>query len=137
MNPIVVCQKLNNGVIEIPLSSACRCHIGLVSISIPSIVRNKSNISTLFVSCDQVDATVTNPKRLLRAFGYDRNQSRRWTAYEFKSILYHQIDSSEKKLTLRIFDKDGYIQPNDDKYNSSMVILELNMIPSKQAETYK
>ena len=134
MNPIIICQKLKNGVIEVPLVSSCRCHIGLVSISIPTIIRSNSKINTIFVSCDQVDATVTNPKRLLRAFGYDKNQSRQWTVYEFNTILYHRIDSSEKKLTLRIYDNDGNISPNDEKYNSDMVIIELNMIPAKQSQ---
>ena len=86
------------------------------------------------MSCDQVDPTVTNPKRLLRAFGYDKNKSRQWSVSEFNTILYHPIDSSENKLTLRIYDEDGHIVPNDEKYNCDMVIMELNMIPSKQPQ---
>lgn len=131
MNPIIICQKPVNGCIEIPLDSSCDCLIGLVSISLPPIDTN-GNLSEIFVSCDQVDATLCNGKRWLRVFGYDSRQSQQWAVFKFNTVLYHNIDSSEKKLTFHIYNKSGPIVPKDEKSNSDKIIMELNLIPSKQ-----
>ena len=135
MNPIVICQSPVEGIIEIPLHNSCQCHIGLISISLPSLTMIDERIREIYVSCDQIDATLNNRKRLLRVFGY--NSSLTWSTYNFATILYFKIDSSEKKLTFRFYDTDGPLVPLNNQYNSDKFIVELNMIPATTNKSYK
>lgn len=131
MNSLLLCEQIKNGTIEIEVDYPCQCHIGLVSISLPLLKRTDSKISEIFVSCDQVDSTRNNRKRLIQIFGYDKNQQRHWTTYDFNNILYFNIDSSERKLTFRLYDRNGPLQLSTDKTSSTYVIMKLNMIPTK------
>ena len=74
-----------DGVINIPLQTSCICDIGLVSITLSYTSRNKVDqfYRDLEISCDQVDST------------------------EFETILFFPIDSTDKKLTIRISDQYG------------------------------
>ena len=131
MNPVIICGTPNNGVIEVPLNTACNCYIGLVSITLPAITKLNDNMREIYVSCDQLDATVTNRKRLLRVFGYNKKPSRQWSEFKFINVMYYKIDSSERKLTIRLYDSNGPIIPSADKTNSQNIIVVLNMIPAK------
>ena len=131
MNSILLCELLNKGTVEVDVDHPFECHIGLVSISLPSIKLLNRKITEIYVSCDQVDSTRNNRKRLIQVLGYGKNQARQWTTYDFSTILYYNIDSSERKLTFRIYDRNGPIEPSTDENNSNKIIMKLNMIPTK------
>lgn len=128
MNPLIICKELINGALEVQLNQQCNCFIGLVSITLPVIQFKGNSLTEIYVSCDQIDATITNRKRIISIFGY-KNQPKKWSTYNFENILYFKVDSAEKKLVFRLFNSDVPLTPKNDSQNSSKVIMSLNMIP--------
>ena len=137
MNPIIVYATPNNGVIEIPLGHTCKCYVGLVAISIPNILREDmdDNFHEINISCDQVDSSMANRKRLLRRICIQKNHDL-YSTHEFKTIVYFPVDSSDKKLTIRIKDEYGPIKLPTRiarKTNPQTVTITLNVIPKDVA----
>jgi len=63
MNAINISVIPNNGVIEVFLGAKYDGYVGLVDIALPCLEHEQTIVS---VSCDQVDVTCLNRKRLLR-----------------------------------------------------------------------
>ena len=133
MKTIIYSAIPNNGVIKIPLLTECTCEIGLVSLSLPNI--NRSTYSDVYqeidVLCDQVDSTYLNSKRLLRKICTEKT-NKYFNNFEFKNILYFNLDSSDRKLTIRINDQFGPIQIPQNvlrEANPKSVTLVLHLRP--------
>ena len=133
MKTIIFSAIPENGIIEIPLLTECKCKIGLVSLSIPNINRSKYNtkFQEIDILCDQVDSTYLNPKRLLRRICTEKNEQF-YNHFEFKSIVYFNLDSADRKLTIRIKDQFGPIwipQYHSKEANAQHVTIVLNLQP--------
>ena len=118
----------DNGVIEIPLANKQNGYIGILDISLPRIENQEALIS---ISCDQVDSTIYNRKRILRAF-YIRTvyeASRAYVYQQFEHITYHKLDSSDEKLTIRIRDQHGALKFAEDTL-PVMITMELKLDPA-------
>ena len=117
-----------NGCIEIPLVNKQNGYIGILDISLPRIENQEALIS---ISCDQVDSTIYNRKRILRAF-YIRTvyeASRAYVYQQFEHITYHKLDSSDDKLTIRIRDQHGALKFAEDTL-PVMITMELKLDPA-------
>ena len=137
MNPLIFYSKLQNGVVEIPLGHQCKCYVGLVSITLPNIIRDDidDQFQDINISCDQIDSTMANRKRLLRRICVEKNKNF-YTTHEFKNILYFPVDSSDEKLTIRIRDSYGQVEVPERvgrKQNASQVTIILNILPKDVA----
>ena len=128
---------MKNGVVEIPLGHQCKCYVGLISISLPNVSRDHidDKFQELNISCDQIDSSMANRKRLLRRICMDKTNDI-YTTHEFKNIIYFPVDSSDDKLTLRIKDKYGAIEIPDRvgrKQNTKQMTVILNILPKDAA----
>jgi hypothetical protein len=133
MKTIIFSAVPLQGVIEIPLLTECKCKIGLASISLPNINRTKQSeiYHEIDISCDQVDSTYLNPKRRLRKICTEKNE-KLYNNFEFKNILYFELDFADHKLTFRIKDQNGTIWISkyfERKYNPQNVTLCLQLQP--------
>ena len=110
MKTIIYSTIPEQGVIEIPLLTECKCKIGLASISLPNVNRTKQSdvFQEIEISCDQVDSTFLNPNRLLRKICTEKNKIF-YNHYEFVNTFYFELDSADHKLTFRIKDQHGPI----------------------------
>lgn len=118
MNPITISAIPTNGVIEVFLGVKVNGYLGLVDIAFPEIDTTSTVVS---ISCDQVDSTCFNRKRILRIFHNENSES--YTSHQFNNITYYKLDSSDYKLTIRLFDDNGPITFK----NLSPVIITLNL----------
>ena len=117
-----------NGCIEIPLATKQNCYIGILDISLPRMENEEGLVS---ISCDQVDSTIYNRKRILRAF-YIRTvyeKSRAYVYQQFDHITYHKLDSSDQKLTIRLKDQNGALKFAEDSL-PVMITMELKLDPA-------
>ena len=133
MKTIIYSTIPEQGVIEIPLLTECKCKIGLASISLPNVNRTKQFdvFQDIEISCDQVDSTFLNPKRLLRKISTEKTE-KFYSNFEFKNIFYFELDSADHKLTFRIKDQHGPISiPKyfERKANPQNVTLCLQLQP--------
>ena len=140
MNPIIFSATPMNGLITIPLSRPCKCWVGLVSIDLPNLNRQGINESyhDFSVFCDQIDSTMWNRKRLLRQFCFDK-EDEIYSSHQFDNIMYFPLDSSDSKLTIRLHDQFGPIDPPRKvgrKLNGEKVIITLNIIPEDGASSH-
>jgi len=137
MNPVIFSGEPKNGVLEIPMSSSCSCYVGLVSISLPNIERYDydENFHEINISCDQIDSTILNRKRLLRRICVEKNKDL-YTTHEFANVMYFPIDSMDNKLTIHIKDQFGPIKLQrkiSRKNNPQTITMTLNIIPKDVA----
>lgn len=133
MKSIIYSATHVNGVIDIPLLTECKCKIGLVSISIPNMnrIRQSDDFQDIEISCDQVDSTYLNPKRLLRKICTQKNEHL-YNTFEFNNILFFDLDSADHKLTFRIRDQHGPISIPDyihKKVNPRKITICLQLQP--------
>ena len=120
MNPIIVSSIPDKGVLEVFLGTKYNGSVGLVDISFPPTDTYRTIIS---ISCDQVDSTCFNRKRLLRVV-YNEN-SKGYAYHQFKNVMYYKLDSSDYKLTIRLFDDNGPLTFT----SLEPVLMTLNMQP--------
>ena len=118
MNPIIISSIPDKGVINFYLGTKVTGYIGLVDICLPQL---EITTKLITVSCDQIDSTSFNRRRLLRSF-YHRNKSA-YTSTDFQHIMYYKLDSSDYKLTIKLSDETGPIQTTET------VLLTLNVQP--------
>ena len=133
MKTIIYSSIPHNCVIELPLLTECKCKISLASISLPNVNRTKQSdvFQEIEISCDQVDSTFLNPKRLLRKICTEKNK-KFYNHYEFVNIFYFELDSADHKLTFRIKDQHGPISISEyfeRKANPRNVTLSLQLQP--------
>ena len=136
MNPIIHYGSLINGELVIPLAQPCKCLIGLVSLQIPNINHRGDGYKELNIYCDQLDSNMANRKRLLRRI-CTNNQPEYVSTFEFPTVLYFPVDSSDSKLTLRFHDQHGFIEIPETfarRANMQTVTVCLNVIPEDVAK---
>ena len=104
MNTINVACVPENGALKVFLGSKYNGYLGLVDIALPQLDTERS---TVYISCDQVDSTCFNRKRLLRIIHTGNKPG--YFYRQFQNIMYYKLDSSDYHLTIRIYNDDGPI----------------------------
>ena len=101
---IPVRSRLNNGKITVNLNRICKlCHIGIVDFYLPSINEKDIPENTIDVTCEQIDSTFWNPKRLLKRVCFDRvERNDYYNKWQAHIIEYHRVDSAEQFLTFHV-----------------------------------
>ena len=122
-----------SGVIRIPLMTECKCKIGISSIIMPNISRQRKNMrfSEVDIICDQVDSSLLNPKRMLQKICINKNDNP-YTTIAFQSVSFFPIDSSDHEFTIRIKDQYGPIvipSKINGELNGSLVTISLQIRP--------
>ncbi len=102
MTCFFVNKFVDNGLVEFEFGNNVNCQIGLVSVALPETEEDDETVS---ISCDQIDSTSLNPSRAIRHF-YHKNENK-YTNYEFQSVSYQTIDTTDKKLQIRFWDSIG------------------------------
>ena len=120
MNSIMISCVPDNGVIKVFLGSTFTGYIGLVDITLPRLDVKRSIIN---ISCDQVDSTCLNRKRLLKSLYHDGSDGYQY--HQFKNIMYQKLDSSDYNLSIRLYDDRGPIQLK----SSEPVLMTLQLQP--------
>lgn len=105
MNTISISSIPENGEIKVFLGSKYNGYIGLVDISLPQLNHERSIVH---ISCDQVDSTCFNRKRLLRIIHVDNKSG--YQCIQFQNIMYYKLDSSDYHLTIRMYNENGPIK---------------------------
>ena len=92
-----------SGVIRIPLMTECKCKIGISSIIMPNISRQRKNMrfSEVDINCDQLNSSVSNPKRMLQKICINKNDNL-YTTIAFQNVSFFPIDSSDNEFTIQI-----------------------------------
>ena len=95
--------KVENGTFTHYLSKPCNCFIGLVEFHLPSINDHESKENFIDITCDQINSTYENPKRLLRRICFERLSNREtYNNWEAIHIDFKRVDSDENFLHFRI-----------------------------------
>lgn len=120
MNAINISSIPTDGIIKVFLGSKYNGYIGLVDITMPRLDIKRSVVN---VSCDQVDSTCFNRKRLLKVIYNDGSDGYQY--HQFPNIMYYKLDSSDYNLTIRLFDDRGPIKLR----SSEPVLMTLHLQP--------
>ena len=105
MNNLNISAVPINGQLEIDLGTPLNGYIGLVDIALPRLDVNQSLV---FISCDQVDSTCFNRKRVLKILYNDNTDGYQY--HQFQNIMFYKLDSSDCRLTVRLYDDRGPIK---------------------------
>ena len=105
MNAISISAIPSNGVIEVFLGAKCDGYIGLVDVALPCLDQERTIVC---ISCDQIDSTCFNRKRILRRVYNECTVG--YQSHEFHNIIYYKLDSSDFKLSIRLYDERGPLQ---------------------------
>ena len=135
MNSITHTSTPSNGIITIALGNYCHCEIGLVSISIPNIHKRHVSHHNISISCDQIDSTVLNPKRLLRRIYYI-SKNIAYTTFQFQTVTYNKIDSADSTLTIRMTDQNGKFPARSRDANVTIVLNLLPLVSNNSNKCY-
>ena len=84
MNAINISCNPDDGIIKVFLGSKYNGYIGLVDITMPRLDVKRSIIN---ISCDQVDSTCFNRKRLLKVIYNDGADGYQY--HQFTNIMYY------------------------------------------------
>ena len=83
-----------------PLNS---CMIGLLDFHLPKIDSKPYAENTIDLTCDQIDSTFWNPKRLLKRLCFNRvDKYDFYNLWEANIIEFHKLESAEEILVFNI-----------------------------------
>lgn len=95
--------KVTNGTFRHTFSHPCNCYVGLVSFHMPNINNRQFSENSIDITCEQIDSTFANPKRLLKRLCFERVKNNAYfNNWEAKIIDYKRVDSDDKYLTFNI-----------------------------------
>ena len=93
--------ELQNGTFKIELDRPCQCFIGLVEFHLPSINDMDLPDNVVELTCDQIDSTFLNPKRLLKRLVFEQTGNY-YNHFEAKNIQFQAVDSQDKFLSFQL-----------------------------------
>ena len=83
-----------------PLKS---CMVGILDFHLPKIDSKPFVENTIDFTCDQIDSTFWNPKRLLKRLCFDRvDKYDYYNKWEARIIEFHKLESAEEFLTFNL-----------------------------------
>ena len=102
MKYITTTFDIEKGQVQIPLGQRCNCHVGLVEITLPSFNERQYVENSIDITCDQIDSTIYNPKRLLRRINFEKVAKGLYYHYAPTHIIMEKVDSDDDFLTIKI-----------------------------------
>ena len=98
---------LSKGTFTIELDRPCRCYVGLVEWHMPSFDIKHYTDNIVDISCEQIDSSFDNPKRLLKRVVSSNAKWQHMTHYKPNFIDYKLIDSQDRFLKFFVKRYDG------------------------------
>ena len=98
---------LSAGEFTIELDRPCRCHVGLIEWHMPSLDSKQYNDNIVDISCEQIDSSLDNPKRLLKRVVSSNFKWQHMTHYTPNFIDFKLVDSQDRFLKFKIKRFDG------------------------------
>ena len=128
--------EIVKGSFRLDLSEPCNCYIGLVEFHLPNINRRANNENTIDLTCDQIDSTFDNPRRLLKRLCFEKVYEGNYNHFEARFIDFKRVDSEDKFLTFNISRTIGNKNVNFAKaVDSEMIYYTLAIKPINEAST--
>ena len=93
---------MNQGSFTIKLDRPCRCYVGLVEWHMPSFDSKHYTDNVVDITCEQIDSSFDNPKRLLKRVVSSNVKWQHMTHYAPKFIDFKLVDSHDRFLTFKI-----------------------------------
>ena len=93
---------LTKGSFSIELDRPCRCYVGLVEWHMPTFDSKHYADTVIDISCDQIDSSLDNPKRLLKRVVTSNHKWQQMTHYNPNFIDFKLVDSQDRFLTFNI-----------------------------------
>ena len=93
---------LTKGFFSIELDRPCRCYVGLVECHMPTFDSKHYADTVIDISCDQIDSSLDNPKRLLKRVVTSNHKWQQMTHYNPNFIDFKLVDSQDRFLTFNI-----------------------------------
>lgn len=94
----------SEGVIKVALSEPCKCFVALAEFHIPNTNQKAHEENFIDITCEQIDSTFLNPKRLLKRICFERIHDHQvYNHFEAKNLDFQLVDSTDKFLTLHVF----------------------------------
>ena len=122
---------LRKGYFKVELDRPCRCYVGLVEWHMPSFDSKHYTDNIVDITCEQIDSSFDNPKRLLKRVVSSNVKWQHMTHYAPKFIDFKLIDSQDRFLTFTIkrFSGEDLVCPE-----SSIVHCVLAFKPIKERD---
>ena len=122
---------LTSGSFTIELDRPCRCYVGLVEWHMPSFDSKHYSDNIVDITCEQIDSSFDNPKRLLKRVVSSNVKWQHMTHYAPKFIDFKLIDSQDRILTFKIkrFSGEELVCPEN---STTHVVLALKKIEEKE-----
>lgn len=96
-------NSVTDCVFQLQLNEPCKCYIGLVEIHLPIINQRANSENTVDLTCDQIDSSFENPKRLVKRLCFDKVDDKDYYNHWEASIIdFQKVDSEDKYLTFRL-----------------------------------
>ena len=93
----------SEGEIRVQLSEPCKCYVALAEFHIPNTNQKSHDENFIDITCEQIDSTFTNPRRLLKRICFERiNDAQIYNHFEARRLDFQLVDSTDKFLTLKI-----------------------------------
>ena len=89
---------LRKGYFKVELDRPCRCYVGLVEWHMPSFDSKHYTDNIVDITCEQIDSSFDNPKRLLKRVVSSNVKWQHMTHYKPNFIDYKLIDSQDRFL---------------------------------------
>ena len=122
---------LTSGSFTIKLDRPCRCYVGLVEWHMPSFDSNHYSDNIVDITCEQIDSSFDNPKRLLKRVVSSNVKWQHMTHYAPNFIDFKLIDSQDRFLTFKIkrFSGEELVCPES---STTHVVLAFKKIEEKE-----
>ena len=119
---------LSKGSFTIELDRPCRCYVGLVEWHMPSFDIKHYTDNIVDISCEQIDSSFDNPKRLLKRVVSSNAKWQHMTHYTPYFIDYKMIDSQDRflKFTIKRFDGEKLEFPGTKIAHAVLVLKPIN-----------
>ena len=93
----------SSGSFQIKLNEPCNCLVALADFHIPNINQHGFDENGIEISCDQIDSTFDNPRRILKRLPFNRiNKDDHFNSWEAKWLDFKTIDSADTFLDFSI-----------------------------------
>ena len=90
--------------LKIPLEKSFKGYeIGLASFDLPNITKNPFLENSIELTCDQIDSSLANPKRILKRLCFNRPiRNDYFNSWQANLIEFYPLDSDDTFITIKL-----------------------------------
>ena len=122
---------LHAGTFTIELDRPCRCYVGLVEWHMPSLDSKHYTDNVVDISCEQIDSSFDNPKRLLKRVVSSNVKWQHMVHFMPKFIEFKLVDSQDRYLKFNV-KKFGGENMNFPSNSTAHIVLAFRPITEKE-----